>query len=306
MKVAICGLIIRYNDNVIKRNTLVRKNLDPDCKHDLILFHEGNISEAEQEQRMSEIPKLKFIDISDRCFKLPDWIDPEGGNGRMNGDKYERIGYKHMCRFYSLQIFDYLDDYDYVMRLDDDGFIETPVGFDLFEHMEEQGAEFLYRILDWDTHKPTLNRFPQIVHRYIEERGLTIPGSYDFIDVKLRTEQPPHTRHKWHTYPGLQTWSKGVMGFCTKLHSILGYYSNFYASRLDFWRRPDVQDFLNYIDKDGCIYYWRVGDQPIHAAALQLFLDPDKIIRTNSFTYNHYSHETVVPEGDEPEPGGMC
>ncbi len=55
-------------------------------------------------------------------------------------------------------------------------------------------------------------------------------------------------------------------------------YLNFFEiTDLKFWRRPDVRNFLNHIDKNGGIYYHSWKDDMIKTYALTLFTQEDKI-----------------------------
>ena len=65
----------------------------------------------------------------------------------------KRMGYLHMCRFYSVLLFPMLwDRYDYVFRLDDDVFLGQKVHTDLFELMEAQGLLYMYgsEVPEWN------------------------------------------------------------------------------------------------------------------------------------------------------------
>jgi len=52
-----------------------------------------------------------------------------------------QIGFKLMCRFYAVQMFPWLQrhNYDFVLRLDDDGILTTPLRADLFSIMNFGG-----------------------------------------------------------------------------------------------------------------------------------------------------------------------
>ena len=56
------------------------------------------------------------------------------------------------------------------------------------------------------------------------------------------------------------------------------YFSNFFISRIDWWRAPDVQRFLNAVNASGGIYRFRWGDAPIQTAALRLHAAPGSVL----------------------------
>ena len=79
---------------------------------DLIIFHEGNVSSADQSvlRFLSPLP-LIFWDISSIFKPLPGQSLPEHG---------ESLGYSLMCRFQYLDVWPLLAEYSKVMRVDED------------------------------------------------------------------------------------------------------------------------------------------------------------------------------------------
>lgn len=64
------------------------------------------------------------------------WVGPVG-----YGDPGFSIGYRHMCRFFSGEIYKHpaLEEYDYYMRLDRDSLFLSEVDFDCFALMRKKG-----------------------------------------------------------------------------------------------------------------------------------------------------------------------
>ena len=82
-----------------------------------IIFHEGNISVESQQSVIDSTPNLKteFIDISDGAFKR------EFGEIEIDNDtKGFGLGYRHMCHFWFIDFWKFVDDYQFVIRIDDD------------------------------------------------------------------------------------------------------------------------------------------------------------------------------------------
>lgn len=104
----------RYND-LIERNKSIFRFLP---KYPLILFHEGNISLKHQYHIREKSPNesIEFINISEVWNK--------------------DYSYESMCRFYAYHVWNYLSDYDYVLRVDEDCIIEK-LESDTFETIEE-------------------------------------------------------------------------------------------------------------------------------------------------------------------------
>ena len=74
----------------------------------IILFHEGNISDKDQNYIINNTNgQIYFVDVHE-VFNIYPGID----------------GYKIMCKFQMYYLWDYVSDYDYVIRIDEDIFIE--------------------------------------------------------------------------------------------------------------------------------------------------------------------------------------
>jgi len=67
------------------------------------------------------------------------------------------------------------------------------------------------------------------------------------------------------------------------------FYNNFEISALSLWTSQQYQDYIDYIDLLGGIYYHRWGDAPIKTIAVTLFLRKEE---THLFTNVSYKHTT--------------
>ena len=128
MKAAIVGLVRGYENvesyyKLIRRNQFIHKNFNKSYNYPLIIFHEGNIQPIHQTVISEITPNVEFVDVSQNAFIMPKGVEESW---------QDQIPYKHMCRFYAMQIYDYVDEYDYIWRLDDDSFIESNIKFDVF------------------------------------------------------------------------------------------------------------------------------------------------------------------------------
>ena len=63
-----------------------------------------------------------------------------------------------MIRFYTLGIWEVVrsEGYEYVMRMDEDSFIWSPIRYNLFAFMERQGLEYGYRLKEFPDEEPKL------------------------------------------------------------------------------------------------------------------------------------------------------
>jgi hypothetical protein len=109
-----------YN-KLIQRNEYIRANLI-DKNTEIIMFHEGNIEEDHQSYIQKHTPELNiiFININNgKAFKK------EKENINYNEEtKMFGCGYRHMCSFWFVDFWTFLEKYDYVIRIDEDCFVE--------------------------------------------------------------------------------------------------------------------------------------------------------------------------------------
>lgn len=124
-------------DSLIKRNKAIHKHLNSDFKYPLVIFHEGNITEEHQSHitANSEGQKLAFVDISDV------WVG----------------GYESMCRFHAYWIWEYCQSFDYILRVDEDCWIEN-IDVDPFDQI---GENVYLKTVYWDeSHSETNATLP--------------------------------------------------------------------------------------------------------------------------------------------------
>jgi len=126
MRIVIAALVRGYSNkseykSLLKRNKYIYKNITSKINYsvDLILFHEGNISLDHQNYINKKSPdKYIFVDVSkdfhykkETLANIPD-LDRFG------------IGYRLMCKFNFFHIWKYVDEYDYLIRIDEDVLIK--------------------------------------------------------------------------------------------------------------------------------------------------------------------------------------
>ena len=61
---------------------------------------------------------------------------------------WRNLGYRHMCKFFALDIFKHpiISQYKYYMRIDDDSIIYSDIKCNLFDYMEKHSIDYLYRL----------------------------------------------------------------------------------------------------------------------------------------------------------------
>lgn len=108
--------------SLIQRNKSINKNLK-DKSTDILIFNEGNISLFQQEYIKYQTPDLniKFITITNKAFlkineRFP-FYEPT------KRDVWN-FGYRHMCHFWFLDFLHFCEDYEFILRIDEDCFVD--------------------------------------------------------------------------------------------------------------------------------------------------------------------------------------
>lgn len=139
---AIIALTRGYRDRkrysqIINRTISIKQHIRGE--YDLILFHEGNISEEDQTVIITKSgTQIKFVDISQS------W----------------KGGYEGMCRFMIYDIWQYCSEYEYVMRIDEDCIIKS-CDFDPFEVCK--GKDYLTSVWWGESHSETNATLPAFI-----------------------------------------------------------------------------------------------------------------------------------------------
>lgn len=151
------------------RNRALHEHFNRRYGYDNLHFHEGDVLEEHMRVLAQETPHTRFVDVRQfGAFKLPSWVRTP--LRRQPDDK--PLGYKHMCRFFTLQLWEALAGYDYVMRFDDDVILETDIVEDPFEFMYERDIVYTYSAEVDEWHQLTNRTFYEWARAYVEDKGI--------------------------------------------------------------------------------------------------------------------------------------
>lgn len=161
MKFAIGALVRGYTDNesygtLISRNLAIKnviiKKLN--IHTDLLLFHEGNITENQQKYIIdkSDTP-IKFINVSH------DFVYDRNLESRSVDFNRFSSGYRLMCKFNASGIWKYLKEYSYFMRIDEDVIVKK-ADTKLLNNTQNLNNSFYTVELSHETHDPTNETLP--------------------------------------------------------------------------------------------------------------------------------------------------
>ena len=151
LKVAIVALTRGYEGDLDKYEDLINRNKSIyeyinskiAFPFEMILFHEGNIPLNDQKfiQKKSQ-SEITFVNV-ESIFK-----------------KYINVdGYTIMCKFQMYYIWDYVKNYDYIIRIDEDIIIKN---FNLksIDKMHRKNIDFYFSKLIYESHVPTNDTLP--------------------------------------------------------------------------------------------------------------------------------------------------
>ena len=166
MNGAIVGLVRGYLGNLENYNDLIQRNISIDetfnkkSNYPLILFHEDNFIKSDRDYVQENSPsKIEFINVSN-LFKLK---DESLLNSIQDLDRFN-IGYRLMCRFNSLFIWDFVKDFDYILRVDEDIVIKN-IDNSFFETMKSSNIVFKTGSFVSETHTYTNKTLPGAISK---------------------------------------------------------------------------------------------------------------------------------------------
>lgn len=274
--------------NLERSLDLLYSNYNDRFRHDVVIFHNGDFSSADQDNLRAGRPEIKFHTV---VWKTPDHLPAheipplwDDGTGNTFG-----MGHRHMYLFYAQTLFDLLANmgYDWCMRLDDDSFLHDLIEYDLFAHMQQGGFDYGYRVEILEG--PRCSRgFRELVTAYLRaeqidetgyQRARVSPGRKLVVAAEALT--------RWLLSRGGRTATPLVSPL--RCHDQWCFYNNFFITRIGFWHSEPVQRFLGFIVRSGGIYKYRWTDLLIQSAAVQIFLPPKKVHKFTDWSYEHAS-----------------
>ena len=235
----------------------------------VIFFHTGNFSESGQQQVLSlcgsSPATFEMLNLT-KYWTVPADVDPR----RWRLPNRFSAGYRNMCRFFLIGIWPLLHErgFRYMMRMDEDSFIWSPIKYNIFSFMQSRDLIHAYRLLSIEHEYTTRDALHAFMRKYALERGLEPSWLLESCGK-----------------PGMANFSIENCGPPTTP------YNNFYVSNIRFWLREDVQDLLRAIDKTNWIYTARIGDHIWSAYVLKTYADPRRVHRFNDFAYEHITQQ---------------
>ena len=145
----------QYNTLIQRNSSIAKYSNDKNRSIDNLIFHEGNILEEHQKYISSFTPhlNLKFICISEKAFnndkKHIKIYNPTSSFG---------INYRHMCSFWFVDFWNYVEEYDMILRIDEDCVIDFHIA-ELFNNLHNNLTIYGMWTMDQEYVTHNLNKF---------------------------------------------------------------------------------------------------------------------------------------------------
>lgn len=259
-KNAIVVLTRGYKNNqdyisLIDRNNAIYevyyKKLSNPENMDIIIFHEGNITNQQQSYIQSETPNLPLQFIAIKFYNNTTINEKCPQIGWANAFN---MGYKNMCYFWSIDFLKYLKDYEYIIRIDEDCIIRKLDSNILNEYSDNNiifacASDHIGGNID---EPDVIIGMIDLFKEFIEKNEITPYSSYNEIRCP---------------------------------------YTNVMIVNVPFFNNNEiVMSILKEIELSNCIFSNRWGDLPIWGCILSLLVDDKYYLKDTDITYNHGSH----------------
>jgi hypothetical protein len=292
------GVIFYLTQNTEVRRTYLKTSLYFLFRHfndaygyPVVILHEGDYDLKAQEDVLMSIREsrrslVNFQTLDPADFQLPPHLEAERIKNiiALKPVPYWRSDkYRMMCRWWIKGFVKYATGYDYVMRLDDDSFIEEPIQKEMFQYMEQTGMAYASNLIHTDCAMCCygMREFFEPYFR-ANSRGALLDQLFMETKIPMRTFQS-------HAFRGVLSLNgktdMSAIGNELTAWSPIIYYNNFFIMDMRVWRQENVQAMVEAIDRNGSIFYYRWGDAPLQTILMSLFAGPDKIERFN-FRYS--------------------
>jgi hypothetical protein len=253
---------------------LLYQNFKYAASYPVVVFHDDITAmtianlRIQWHQALGYIPNIRFEELKfsfPAGFKFdPAKVDPETPLTEF------WMGYRHMCRFHSGEIYKdpRLLQYDYYWRLDSDSYLISRIDFDPFEHMAQNDLEYAY-MCDEDGEVPRVAKgLGETTIDYAKR-----VGSLDKLSPRLKDGK----------------WNYEL------------FYTNFEIAKFSFFRSPQYQSYYDHLDATGNFYYQRWGDAPVHWLGVRMFLPDSKVWAVKNIAYQHNNWVKNLNAVNEPE-----
>jgi hypothetical protein len=278
--------------NLIKRNKHIEIHLT-DKTIDILIFHEGNITDIHQKYILNATPNLniKFINISGKAFKN------EKATIQFDKDTINfGLGYRHMCSFWFIDFWHFITDYDYLVRIDEDCFINSSID-NIFKQLNDHiFVAGMYRIdkpfVTKGLNNFTLSFIKSVQHKLPTENKCERAECIFTKHTNIKNNNGTHCCYACKTAN-----THGPVCSNTIYYSKLsgGPYTNCIGINLNKVKENTLfQKYKASIESSNKIYEMRWGDLPIWGEAIYYIFGESTLFIDKTIQYFHESHNKQV------------
>lgn len=260
-KNVIVMLIPRVSTKLMKRLQLLDTNFNDNFSTNILFFYTGGLKEHDF-LRVAKTMKRQVMFLN--VFKVFN-LFPIGFDGCATKTPFRVRGkwnYVLMIRFWSKFFFELpqLQQYDYIMRLDDDSEIRGH-WFNVFEEMLRKNAVYFANDLDVDEEKklPGTMLLQNVTADYIKQ-------------YNIQPKQPDVLKNAFHN------------------NAVRDYYNNFEVCKMEFFRRREVRHWIDAIDMTHGIFKYRWGDAVLRYLTMALFAEAHEVLHRPNYNLS-YCHK---------------
>ena len=278
----------RASITLLKRSvSLLFQNYNAKALDDVWFMH-TNVPASEQAAvlELCQPANATFVQLGPWHFELPPGARPSRKRKWVQPFQFSE-GYRHMIRFFTLGLWEIVAraGYEYVMRMDEDSWLWSPIRYNLFDFMRERKFLYAYRMSSQEMGHPywTQGKFHDMVRTYVQQKNISRNAWLLESCMDSKLGQDRHAGNVPMLAPSTST-DHFTVARCGPLN---GPYNNFFISKVSFWMQPSVQDFLRYINSSNSIYFERFNDILWHGAAMRLFMPSRRVHIFRDFAYEH-------------------
>jgi len=222
---------------------------------DVLLWHEGDIDFTDV-ARLPLPPSVNLrLCLLDCCSG---WGPPPGVSSLpyyvpgVYPLEHWSAGYFYMIRFYAITLWQALHGlgYRWVMRMDDDSVIHSPIDYNVFESMRAAGHEYGWR------------QYARYTPRVCAELRMLRNATPELESIR-----------EWDDY-------------CAQ-HTDLGFYNNWFIASVRWWLTPPVQTLQRRFENSGLIFSRRLNDLVFQSVVVHTLLPPPRRRHFLDFSYEH-------------------
>jgi hypothetical protein len=131
---------------------------------DVIIFHTSDFTKEDMTAMGKKLGEnfrdmLHFVDLFNTTYwKLPHWHKGENPLDKWYAFPQFSEGYRRMMHFFAIDIWNFFEDYgkwsgckyEYIMRFDEDSFLHSPIGYDIFDFMKSNDYNYGFRLCAYE------------------------------------------------------------------------------------------------------------------------------------------------------------